>query len=73
MWKAKNRGFSGKGKGFSGFMVENWGFSGKMRFLGMYEQKSWFFWWKNRGFIEKWGFRGFLINKSGKSREEPGI
>ena len=37
-------------------------FGGKMRFL-----------WKNRGFIEKRGFRGFLVNKSGKIREEPGI
>ena len=24
-------------------------------------------------FFEKWGFRGFLVNKSGKSRKEPGI
>ena len=31
------------------------------------------FWWKNGGFIEKWGFRGVLVKKSGKSRKEPGI
>ena len=24
-------------------------------------------------FIEKWGFRGFLVKKSGKSREGPGV
>ena len=30
-------------------------------------------WWKNGGFSGKWGFRGFLVKKSGKSREEPGI
>ena len=30
--------------------------------------------WGRKGFfIEKGGFRGFLVNKSGKSREEPGI
>ena len=28
---------------------------------------------KNGGFFGKWGFRGFLVNKSGKSRKEPGI
>ena len=28
---------------------------------------------KNRGFFEKWGFRGILVKKSGKSRKEPGI
>ena len=31
------------------------------------------FWWKNDGFFEKWGFPGFLVKKSGESREEPGI
>ena len=39
-----------------------WVCGGKLGFL-----------WKNWGFLEKWGFRGFLVNKSGKSREEPGI
>ena len=38
------------------------GFSGK---IGV--------WWKNGGFFGKWGFCGILVNKSGKSREEPGI
>ena len=28
---------------------------------------------KMRIFIEKWGFRGVLVKKSGKSRKEPGI
>ena len=28
---------------------------------------------ENTGFLEKWGFRGFLVKNSGKSREEPGI
>ena len=39
-----------------------WGFDGKMGFS-----------WKNGGFFEKWGFCGFLVKKSGKSRKEPGI
>ena len=53
-------------------MVENRGFSGKMRVF-------WGVWLKigvlveNAGFFEKWGFRGFLVNKSAKSRKEPGI
>ena len=38
------------------------GFSGKMGF-----------WWKNRSFLEKWGFHGILVKKSGKIRKEPGI
>ena len=28
---------------------------------------------ENGGFFEKWGFHGFLVKKSGKSRKEPGI
>ena len=28
---------------------------------------------ENGGFFGKWGFRGFLVKNSGKSREEPGI
>ena len=36
-------------------------FSGK---IGVLVEKS--------GFYGKWGFRGFLGKKSGKSREEPG-
>ena len=28
---------------------------------------------KMRIFIEKWGFRGVLVKKSGKSRKAPGI
>ena len=47
-------------------MVENRGFRGFM-------DGNWGFWWKNGGFFEKWGFRGFLVKKSGKSRKEPGI
>ena len=35
--------------------------------------EKWGFPWENEIFIEKWGFRGFLCKKSGKSREEPGI
>ena len=38
------------------------GYGGKLRFS-----------WRNGGFFEKWGFRGFLIKKSGKIRKEPGI
>ena len=53
-------------------MVENWGFGGKRGVSGVYGRKL-RFWWKNGGFIEKWGFRGFLVKKSGKSRKEPGI
>ena len=52
--------------GFLGIQVKNWGFSGKMVVLMG-------FWWKNQGFFEKWGFRGFLVRILGKSREEPGI
>ena len=43
-----------------------------MGVLGVYGQKS-RFWWENGGFFEKWGFRGFLVKKSGKIRKEPGI
>ena len=53
-------------------MVENWGFYEKIVVF-------WGLWWKievlveNGGFLGKWGFRGFLVKNSGKSREEPGI
>ena len=43
-------------------MVENWGFCGKIEVLV-----------ENGGFFGKWGFRGFLVKKLGKIREEPGI
>ena len=45
-----------------GVLVENGGFFGKLGF-----------WWKNRGFLEKRGFRGFLVKNFGKIRKEPGI
>ena len=48
------------------------GFRGKSRFLEVYGRKLGVL-WKNGGFFEKWGFRGFLVKKLGKSREEPGI
>ena len=53
-------------------LMKNRGFSGKMGVSRVYGRKL-RFWWKNGGFIEKWGFRGFLVKKSGKSRKEPGI
>ena len=49
-----------------------WVYGWKSRVLGVYGGKS-RFWWKNGGFFGKWGFRGFLVKKSGKSRKEPGI
>ena len=48
--------------GGSGDRVGYGGFSVKMGFS-----------WKNRGFFGKCGFHGFLVNKSRKSRKEPGI
>ena len=53
-------------------MVKNRGFSGKMGVLmGLWSKIGILV--ENGGFFGKWGFRGFLVNKSGKSREEPGI
>ena len=54
---------------FPGSLVEKKGFSEKTGGSGW----KLGFWGKNRGFFEKWGFPRFLVNKSGKSREEPGI
>ena len=55
-------GFFWKNGGFRG----KWGFSGKMEgFLDL--------WGKIGVLVEKGGFRGFLVKKSGKSRKEPGI
>ena len=48
--------------GFGGAIVKNGGFHRKMGVLV-----------KNGGFFGKWGFRGFLVKNSGKSRKEPGI
>ena len=46
-----------------GVKGKNEGFNGKIGVLV-----------ENAGvFIEKWGFRGILVKKLGKSREEPGI
>ena len=58
----KTQGFPGKSKG----LVGKWGFRGFM-------DENQGFGWKNWGFIEKRGFHGILVNKSGKSRKEPGI
>ena len=54
------------------FAVENRDFGGKMEILrGVWSKIEGLV--GNGGFFEKWGFRGFLVKKSGKSREEPGI
>ena len=50
-----------------------WTFVGKGGVSGVLVEKGGRGWWKNGGFFEKWGFRGFLVKKSGKSRKEPGI
>ena len=46
-----------------------WGFVGKM---GVFVEKGEVL-LKNEVLVEKWGFRGILVKKSGKSRKEPGI
>ena len=53
--------FVGKGS-FPGFQTKIRVLIEKLGFL-----------WKNDGFFEKWGFHGFLVKKSAKIREEPGI
>ena len=61
-------GFNGKISGYtgvwlkSGVLVKKGRFPGEIRVLV-----------KNSGFFGKWGFRGFLVFKSRKSRKEPGI
>ena len=70
LWK--NRRFGGKMGVFRGLGLKIGGLVGKWGFTGGYGRKL-RFQWKNDGFFEKWGFRGFLVKKSGKIREEPGI
>ena len=56
----------GRKGGFRRICGEKCGFSWKNAdFKGL--------WGKLEVFIEKWGFRGILVIKLGKSREEPGI
>ena len=64
--------FSWKNGGFPGCVVKNRSFRGKMWvFLDVWSKIGVLV--ENGGFFGKWGFRGFLVNNSGKSREEPGI
>ena len=76
LW-GSDRGFVEFWMGFLGVPVNGGSDRGIGQGMGrvgqeVYGQKLGFS-WKNRGFIEKRGFHGFLVNRLGKSGKEPGI